>query len=252
MKIEPMATLTWTQVQHCCKINPYQSKSLSPFIPQNGSIEGPTEQLDKDGWSNSTLSPATPLSAVLFYQDAIYQGTSEIHRKGLLRDETTDLQEKAVLSLKGRSWPVRKTAEGIYSCGTEESRPSVWTALGWNAICALRECQVIVMNEEKKEIQFYPEDIRLWKSDWDILCVDHECRHILTHSNPKKILGLWLSQKENQGWKINWPIQTGNMEELKAAFAKTNEIATGKMNKDQLQKRIGRAQSIQSLHEWSV
>lgn len=251
MKKEPMATITWTQVQTSCKSNPFKSKRLPPFVFQKESIQGPSEQIDADGWSKQSLSPATPLSAILFYQDILYQGSPEMARRGLLRDETTDLQEKAVLSLKGRAWPVRKTAEGIGACGTEESNPSAWTTYGWHAICTLRECQILVLDEDKKEIQFYPEDIRLWKSDWDIICVDRECRHIWTHKSPSKILGLWVSQKESQGWKVSWPIQTGNMEELKSAFAKTNEVASGKMNKDQLQKRIGRAQSIQTLHEWS-
>jgi hypothetical protein len=251
MKKEPMATITWTQVQQCCKSNPFNTKSLPSFVFSKESIQGPTEQVDADGWGKQPVFPATPLSAILFYQDILYQGSPEMARKSLLRDETTDLQEKAILSLKGRAWPVRKTAEGISVCGTEENHPSSWTSLGWNAICTLRECQIVILDEDKKQIQFYPEDIRNWRSDWNIFCVDRECRHIWTHANPKKILGIWLSQKESQGWTIQWPIQTGNMEELKAAFAKTNESATGKMNKDQLQKRIGRAQSIQCLHEWS-
>jgi hypothetical protein len=252
MKKEPMATITWTQVQNCCKANPYRTKKLTPFVFEKESIQGPLEQTDSDGWAKLAISPCTPLSAILFCQDSMYQASSDLYRRSLLRDETTDLQEKAVLSLKGRSWPVRKTAEGIGNCGTEEVKQSVWSDIGWEAICALRECQIVLINEDKKEIQFYPEDIRVWKSDWDIFCVDAACRHVWTHEQPNKILGLWLSKKETDGWKINWPIQTGNMEELKVALSKTNEIITGKIVKEQLQKRIGRAQSIQLLHEWSL
>lgn len=247
-----MATITWTQVQNCCKANPYRTKTLSPFVFEKESIQGPQEEVETDGWAKLAISPCTPLSAILFCQDSVYQASSELYRRSLLRDETTDLQEKAVLSLKGRAWPVRRTAEGIGYCGTEENRPSIWTELGWEAICILRECQIILIHEDKKEIQFYPEDIRVWKPDWDIICIDTDCRHVWTHDNPSKIIGIWLNQKENDGWKIQWPIQTGNMEELKVAFAKTNETQTGKINKDQLQKHVGRAQSIQLLREWSL
>jgi hypothetical protein len=185
-------------------------------------------------------------------QDSYYEASSELSRRAALRDETTDLQEKAVLHLKGRAWPSRRTAEGLGACGLEEGRASVWPAIGWRAICALRECQILVLNEEKKEISFYPEDVRTWSNTVDTFCVDSECRFIWTRANAPVYLGAWLGAQETKGWTIQWPLAEGTMEELKIMASKCPESFVGKMNKDALQKKIGKSQSCQTLFKWSV
>ncbi len=239
MKKEPMATITWSQVQAWLTNNPHTSKALKPF-----KVVEHEEKTEQGGWVRSDVSPSTPLSAILLAQDAIYSASLPVNRRSQLRDETTDLQEKAVLMLKGRQWPVRRTAEGISSCGIEETRK--WPDLGWCALAALREVQIILVNNDTKQIRFFPEDVRAWSSEIDVLVIDHECRYIWANEKTNVNIGLWVQEKEDAQWTIEWPLADGSMEELRSAAAACNENSL-KLVKDVLRRRVGRAQSIKAL-----
>lgn len=245
-----MSTLNWSQVQSWISTNPNSKVSLTPFVSSKQCIEGDNEIIDSEGWAKMSVNPATPLSAILLAQESTYQMSNENIRKSLLRDETTDMQEKAILHLKGRAWPVRRTAEGISACGLEEGRSSQWPDLGWRALCSLRECQLIVINNEKKTIRFFPEDTRSWSSEKDTFCVDYECRYIWTHFNATSVLSNYILVRENESYTIEWPIAEGSMDELKEIYKKMNESYTGKLNKETLQKRIGRQETFDLFTSW--
>lgn len=247
--LKPMSTLSWSQVQTLFNKNKFKSTNLTPYRLTNDTLRDSAEEKDADGWVKLPVSPATPLSAVLLVQDFLYIATPTLSRRSILRDETTDLQEKASIFLKGRAWPVRKTAEGIASIGLEEGRSTVWSKLGWKALAELRECQFVVINEENQSIHFFPEDIRAWSPKTEIIFIEYECRYIWTH--PAIHLDLWLSERETAGWTIQWPIAEGTMEELRSAMQKINESPAGKL-KDVLQKRVGRGQSIKQLVAWHL
>ena len=249
MKIEPMATLNWTQVQQWIEKNPYKTKIISSHVSTKNSVDVPQDKVESDGWIKIQVFPATPLSAILILQYPMYQASSEMARRSFLREETTDLQEKAVIHLKGRVWPVRRTAEGLGTAGLE-GKASIWTDMTWKSICALRECQIVLINEGKKEISFYPENVASWSEDIDTFCIDHECRFIWTHDNIKQLLHSWLIDKETNAWTIQWYITDGTMDELKTILEKLNETIEGKIKKEALQKRIGRLQAIQNLSKW--
>ena len=246
-----MATLTWSHIQTWITENPHKSRGLTPYVPAQQSVEGAKEHTDAEGWTKFVVAPSTPLSAVLLAQDPTYQANNELGRRALLRDETTDLQEKAVLHLKGRAWPVRRTAEGLVACGLEEGRATAWTDLGWRAVCALREVQIIVANQDKKTVSFYPEDVRAWSSEVETIAVDSEARFVWTHPTPIKTASSWLSAREAEGWTIAWPEAEGTMDELREMAAKLQE-SSAKLVKAALQKRVGRAQSVKQFYEWST
>jgi hypothetical protein len=247
-----MTTLNWTQVQNWIKQNPFADKDLIPFINTKESIIPDTEITDESDFTKHKVSPSTPLSAILLAQDSMYGAFNEASRRSTLRSETTDLQEKAVIHLKGRAWPVRRTAEGISACGLEEGRASSWPAIGWKALCELRECQIIVVNEDKKEIHFFPEDIRTWRSDVNTFCVEYECRFLWTHPKIYETLKSWLETKEKDSWIITYPLADGTMEELKKEYATCNDSFSGKLLKENLQKRLGRFQSFKLMSSWEV
>jgi hypothetical protein len=234
-----MATITWSQVQAWLTNNPSAAKTLVPFKEAEHE-----EQVEQGGWLRCDVSPSTPLSAILQAQDAIYTATLPVNRRSVLRDETTDLQEKAVLMLKGRQWPVRRTAEGISAAGLEEVRS--WPDQGWRALAALREVQIILVNNEAKQLRFFPEDVRTWSPEIEVLVIDHECRYIWTNEKTQVNIALWVQQKEDQQWTIDWPLADGSIDELRAAAAACNE-SSAKLVKDILRRRVGRAQSIKAL-----
>jgi hypothetical protein len=247
-----MATLTWTQVQNWITQNPHAKKELIPILNCKSASGIENDSIDEYNLTKHKVLPSTPLSAVLLAQDTLYGAYNESSRRATLRSETTDLQEKAVLHLKGRAWPVRRTAEGLSACGLEEGRSSSWPAIGWRALCELRDCQLVIVNEEKKEIHFFPEDIRTWRSDLDIFIVEFECRFLWTHKNMCEILNTWLQEKEKQEWSITWPLAEGSMEDLKKEYANSSDSYSGKLVKEIIQKRLGRLQSIKLLSSWTI
>ena len=240
--------IAWNQVQSWIQSNPHASNSLAPYKHVNQSIEGPEEIPDSEGWLKMQVVPPTPLSAVLLLQDTIYNASLESARRSILRDETTDLQEKALVLLKGRVWPIRRTAEGISAVGLEEGRASTWTELGWRALAVLRECQLVILDENKQSIHFYPEDIRTWSESTETYYIDHEARSIWTRSTPIQLV-TWLSDRESAKWTISWPLADGTMEELKASAAALHLTTAGKL-KEVLRKLVGHGQAIQLLSKW--
>jgi hypothetical protein len=242
--------LTWNSVKPWLERNPFQTAALKPYIPSQETVSGGDDLTDTKGWTRVAVSPATPLSAILLAQDTLYAASSANSRRALLRDELTDLQEKAMLLLKGRQWPVRKTAEGLAAVGLEEGRASAWPAQGWRALCALRECQLVVLNEDKKQIQFYPEDVRTWSKDIETIFVEYEARFIW-HMPQVSQIGFWLSTQETDGWLIEWPVAEGTMDELKASANKHNLVIPPKCNKESLTKRVGRAEAVRVFSEWA-
>lgn len=243
--------LTWNTVKPWIERNPFQTAALKPFVPSVETVTGGSDVIDAKGWTRVSVSPATPLSAVLLAQDTLYAASPINSRHALLRDELTDLQEKAMLLLKGRQWPVRKTAEGLAAAGIQEGRASTWPVQGWRAICALRECQIVIINEEKKHISFFPEDVRTWSNEIETVFVEYEARYIW-HRPTGASLALWLGAKEDAGWTLEWPVADGSMEDLKAAAVKLNLVLPPKCNKDSLTKRIGRAEAVHSLSQWTA
>lgn len=107
---------------------------------------------DANGWEVIPVEPATPLAAITMVQNTEFQAMSVNSRKIDLTESLNELQNRAVSQLKGRQWPVRKTAEGIVAMGTEDTK--TWSTLGWEAICNLCEAQIVILNEETKTIQF--------------------------------------------------------------------------------------------------
>ena len=243
-----MATLTWTQVQPWLRTNPHKVPLVS-YKSATISIQGhPETEGLFPGWTKKSVAPATPLSGILLAQDVLYSGLTEDARRTMLRDQTTDLQEKSVLHLKGRQWPIRRTAEGIVAAGLEEGKS--WPELGWEALCSLRECQILLLNEDKKQVSCFPSDLRTWSSSTPILIFDHEMRYVHKQAKPF-FLGLWFSQQEQAGWSLPWPVADGTVVELKAAAEKVNETVPAKITKDALSKRVGRAEAIHLLSQWS-
>jgi hypothetical protein len=244
-----MTEISWTNVQTWIESNPQSHKTLSPFKWARDKIEGADEVKEADGWSRITVSPSTPLSAILLSQDTMYQALPEHARMAVLRDETTELQESCARHLKGRQWPIRRTNEGITTCGLTEGRSSDWTDIGWRALATLRECQLIVVNQTAQTIRFFPEDVRCWSSSNETIWIDHECRYIWSYASKPNVKG-WLTTKEQAGWSLQWPEADGTMEELKQAAQKVGDNILGKITKDVLMKRVGRAQSIHTLSSW--
>jgi len=242
-----MATISFAKVKEWVSKN--HSEPVKLTVIQKLDTAKPSEDATNgDGWSKRLVKPTTPLSAILTLQDDMYLAIPSTARYSQLRDETTELQEKASLHLKGRGWPVRRTAEGLSGVGLEEEKHSTWTPLGWRALCILRECQIVTFDEIQKTVVFYPEDIRLWSSGRPTYIMDSTAHTILMPPAGYSLLK-WIQMQEVLGYLVAWPHQVGTMEEIKAAAVAAG-VATVKITKDLLGAKVGQAQAIKHLKSW--
>ena len=242
-----MGTVSFEKVKEWVSKNHSQPVKLSVFLGKD-TIHATEDSQQSDGWSKRLITPSTPLSAVLMLQDDMYNAIPSTARHSQLRDMTTDLQEKATLHLKGRAWPVRRTAEGLAAVGLETEKHSLWTPLGWRALCHLCECQIVVFNEALKSLVFYPEDVRIWSKERPVYIMDATAHTVLIGPEGYNLL-TWICKHEKEGYEVNWPIMEGTMEEIKAAAVAVGE-ATVKITKDKLGAKVGRAQSVRLLKSW--
>jgi hypothetical protein len=66
----------------------------------------------------------------------------------------------------------------------------------------------------------------------------------------QKDLGLWLANKENEGWRVKYNEADGTMEELRDLASKINFQLSTKVVKAELQKQLGKARAIHALNSW--
>jgi hypothetical protein len=239
-----MGTVSFEKVKEWVSKNHSQPVKLSVFLGKD-TVRASEDSQQSDGWSKRLITPSTPLSAVMMLQDDMYNAIPSTARHSQLRDMTTELQEKATLHLKGRAWPVRRTAEGIAGIGLETEKHSLWTPIGWRALCHLRECQIIVLDEALKTLTFYPEDVRLWTKTRPVYIMDGTAHTVYIGPEGYNLLS-WICKHEKDGYTVNWPCQEGTLEEIKAAAVAVGE-ATVKITKDRLGAKVGRAQSVKAL-----
>jgi hypothetical protein len=242
-----MATVSLTKVKEWLSKNHSKPVRLHVFMGKD-TVNSIGETEESDGWSKRLITPSTPLSAILMFEDDIYNSIPSTARYSQLRDETTNLQEKASIHLKGRAWPVRRTSEGLAAVGLEEERHSLWTPLGWRALCHLRECQFIVFNEALKTVVFYPEDIRLWSKSRPVYIMDSTAHTVIIPPENYSLIN-WISKHERESYVIEWPQHEGTMEEIKAAAVAVGESCV-KITKDRLGAKVGRAQAVKVLKSW--
>jgi hypothetical protein len=204
----------------------------------------------ENGWQSQSVEPATPLSCILYLTDSLYNHVPMSGRPGILRSTCTDLESSFTTLLKGRQFPVRRTAEAIIAAST--GGPDACSTLGWNALCRLYEIQIVWFDEGTKLIQFYPNAVDEWSSETPIhfmSCLANQV-WVPPSSWKQKNLGLWLANKENEGWRVKYNEADGTMEELRAIASKINYQLSTKVIKAELQKQLGKARAIHALQNF--
>lgn len=234
-----------------CKL-PVLREGFSKGVSVNVSTQKEGENVQKDSlhWEAIPIQPATPLSCILYITDPMYSLTPEGARGSILREKCTELESTYTSILKGRQFPIRKTAEAIIAACTGGS--SACSALGWKALCGLFKIQIVWFDETQKLLQFYPEELHLWTPENPIYFFSCLANQVWTPPSNWKAhhLGMWLSDKENEGWRINYEEVDGTMEELKALAKELEVFPSTKLLKAELCKRLGKARAIKAIGKW--
>jgi hypothetical protein len=227
--------------------NPTKSTTLTPLV-----------LLEKEGggtesWDVFDLLPLRPsgtTSAFLVHQDSLYRMSQGHLRKQLLREKILELQQRADVELNGRKFPKKKIQEAF---GRELSvKPNTVEPCLEAALAELFQIQKITINSEKKEISFFPEDLRNWSAGRPLLFT-RDSNHFVCEPKSGEFslshLALWLCEKEAADWKIDWPSSNANLTILKEQMIQAGLQVPEKAKKEDLARRIGKHEAIQVLRK---
>jgi hypothetical protein len=115
----------------------------------------------------------------------------------------------------------------------------------------LKHIQTVCYNDVDKSIWTMPEDLRAWSIGRKTLWIDANADSALEWTE-KMGLGEWLSDRDEEGWKIDWPVADGTMEEIKKKVldrgltAKPSEMGA-KVKKEDWARILGRAEAVEHL-----
>lgn len=247
----PQDLATWPQIVSFLARNPFQETMLDPYVKPTRDICGDTAIPVKNGWTLTMVDPPTPLSCVLMLHNAEYASSTPEGRRVLLRETTTELQETAATTLKGRKWPIKRTTDGLVAACMSE-KATEWSQLGLEALAELYECQIVLFDSTAKTADFLPADPRLWTAERATYFVRKDGRAVWDPPEgwtPVR-LGAWVDEKEQEGWAFSFPVPKGTLAEMKTLAESKGFTIPPKCTKDTFATHLGRAQTIHHFASW--
>lgn len=240
---------------HWIQKNPYKQHHL-PRSAMNTNDEA--DPLEWDRFRKILLPLPGCLSCCLTLVDPMYRSATVNTKKQMLRETILELEERIHAELVGRKWSRRKLVE-LVSAQLAEKPPSTESALE-EALCELFRVQKLMIDHREKKISFFPPDPRVWKSGLPLLVSDadnlwlYEPDEEFTLGEP---LVRWVQAKEEDGWKVSWPVSDGKFEELKAALDARGltahpRVMGEKVKKEDYARTLGRVEGMASLGKLSA
>jgi hypothetical protein len=251
---QPRAVLV--QLQQWVKENPNRKREV---IPIEICVVSDTQEGEDapatvaGGWIPTPLEPPGPLSLYLWKTDPEFRGATPPVRRTILRDTILKVTERVEAELRGVKWHRKKVLEQLAAQQTSAVSPPMDTPELDTALCALFGYQKIAIDEANKKVEFFPADPRIWSTELPVWGATTGSRAILHRPGEEPVgkgLALWLSDRERESWKIDWPVSDGTLEEIKK---KMLERGTGvgpsldKPKKADWAAALGRAEAITQL-----
>jgi hypothetical protein len=209
-------------------------------------------QKESETWDcffQKPLNPPGSLSQFAFYTDPLYSSASEALRRQILIEKSLEIQERVENELVGRRWSRKKIHDAL---GEQINSPR-YSDLVEQVLSELFQYQKIIVHRKTKAISFVPADLRLWKNTAPIYVGDDDACWCYEVVKAKDFLS-WITEKEEESWKISWPTAEGKMEEIKSEVLRRNLTAKPlpgsgltKVKKDDWARTLGRSQAIETL-----
>ena len=199
------------------------------------------------------LEPPGPLSHMLWKTNAEYRAATTPVRKTILRETILTLAKRVDAELKGHRWSRKKVHEQLAAQQSADISPPQDTRDLDEALAYLYEVQIVVVDEANKKIRWVPEDPRNWSKERPVWAVTLGSRAVLHRVNEGPVsagLSAWVSEREDDKWRIDWPVADGTLEAIKA---KLTEMSVGLGNRLEKPKKadyaaaLGRAEAIRHL-----
>lgn len=240
--------------------NPTISKTVPPISIQVCSDTNETDEIPSTvcGWVPTPLEPPGPVAAILWKTNPEYRAASLSVRKTILRETIITLQERVESTLKGHRWSRKKIIEQLVAQQSADASPPQNTKELNDALAFLYEIQFVIVDEANKKISWSPEDIRVWSTDRPVWAISLGSRAIFHKTGEEPVgrqLGRWVSDRETEKWRINWPVADGTLEALKSRLSTMNVgmgLRIEKPKKADYAVVLGRAEAIHVLENFST
>jgi len=227
--------------------NPFGESCVPEFTKENLNL------VSKGGlWGAQCvrLLPSRLIGAWLMLEDPLMRIAGEGYRAGEVRNKSFELQAEAVSTLRGnRKLTKAKMGDALSAMKPTEDQNKVIAAI----LLATKQVQTVCFNEEAKTVWTMPEDLRAWTRGAKTLWVNTHCDTMLEWSTGGAVkMGAWISDREEEGWKIEWPIAEGTMEEMKQKVTQRGIIPKpaefgAKVKKEDWARALGRCEAVEHL-----
>ena len=193
------------------------------------------------------LSPAKLMTAFNYLKDPLMVLAGQAYVSTQVRDTSFQLQEKAVASIRGN----RKLTKASMAEALSAMNPTVeQTKKVAMILYEIYEVKTVCFDTDAKSLWTVPEDLRRWSSG-PVLWIDSRCEHMIDWSSSSAHevnMGEWLSDREDDGWSITWPVAEGSFEEIKQkVIARNVTPRVPKPKKDDWAKALGKCEAIEHL-----
>ncbi len=217
-----------TQIQGWVKDNPNRKRKVIPIeiCAVSDTQEGEDAPATIAGGLIPTpLEPPGPLSLYLWKTNPEFRAGTAPVRRTILRDTILETTLRVVTDLRGVKWHRKKVLEQLAAQQTSAVSPPMDTPELDVGLCAVFGYQKLVVDEAGKKIVFFPPDPRTWSPEFPVWGATTGARAALHRSGEESIgkgLALWISARESDGWKIDWPEADGTLEEIKKKMLDRN------------------------------
>lgn len=236
-----------TSLQKAINSHPKKTLCVENWTPRDKQ----SHREDLWGGQRIQLQPPRPTTAWLRLVDPMMECSSQAYRTVEVRNKEFELQGNAIDTIKGKRKLSKKAIGEALSCTGSLTVEQRWIFLA--VLYEIHRVQSVVWDTEKKAVQTYPDDLRNWSSSMKTIWIDSSCSSAVEWPvGQMPPLGLWLSERESEGWNITWPLCEQSMEEMKAYVASegisisSSELGA-KVKKGDYSRCIGRAQAIKHL-----
>jgi len=249
------------QLQFAVKENPTRSSTVIPI--EIVSVSDTQEGMDgpatvAGGWIPTPLEPPGPLALYLWKMDPEFRAGTPPVRRSILRDTILKMNERVEAELRGVKWHRKKVIEQLATQQTSAVSPPMDTPDLDAALCELYGYQKIVLDEANKKVSFFPSDPRTWTTEFPIWACSHGSRAVLHKPGEESVgsgLATWVQDRERDGWKVDWPVYDGTLEEIKKIMGGRGTSLGPRLEKPKKADwaaALGRADALAALAKFSV
>lgn len=199
------------------------------------------------GGAVQTLLPPRLTTAWRYLEDPLMVVGGSSYRTTEVRDKTFDLQKEAFSTIRGnRKLTKAKLGDALSSLKPNDDQTKILAMV----LFEVKQIQTVCFDQDAKQFWTVPDDLCAWSNGRATLWVTKGCDRMVDGS--KLNLGAWLSDRDEEGWTIPWPIADGGLEELKTELASRGltakpAILGAKVKKEDYARALGRARAVEHL-----